>query len=282
VTDSRDFLVTPEAVLVGLEPAGIGSRGLAWLIDALIQGAVLAVLLVSANLVADGSGGTAGLVIALAGVFLVLFGYPIAFEVLWQGRTPGKAVQRLRVVTVEGTPVRFRHSAVRASLAIVDLWLSGAAAGVLAVLFSRRSQRLGDLVAGTLVVSVPRSSPVAPARFDVPAGYEDVVGRIDLSGLGVDDLSAVRRLLLRSPSLAPDVRDDLAGRLYSAIEPRLGGVDVAIGRPADSLTRLALIAAVAQRRANPPPPPPPPPPTPPLPPPVSGEGRGRGGVRGPR
>ena len=88
-------MVTPEAVPLDLETASIGSRFLALLIDIAIQGTLLFTVL-----------------------FAVIWGYPIAFESLWRGRTIGKAALGLRVVTKEGGQIGFRHAAIRAALRI--------------------------------------------------------------------------------------------------------------------------------------------------------------------
>jgi uncharacterized RDD family membrane protein YckC len=103
-------VVTPEAVPLDLEPAGIGSRFLALVLDWAIQG-VLAGGLSLALLAAvpgEGAGLARALVVLL--LFVVVFGYPVAGETLWRGRTVGKLALGLRVVTVEGAPVRLRQS----------------------------------------------------------------------------------------------------------------------------------------------------------------------------
>ena len=149
-------LVTPEAVVLSFETAGLGSRVLATLIDLLVQGGVL--FLGSLALVLFGATATGGTADVVATVLLlllvtgVLFGYPIAFETLWRGRTPGKAALGLRVVTTEGAPVRFRHAAVRGFLGLIDLWATTGSVAVLSVLLSRDNQRLGDMAAGTFVL----------------------------------------------------------------------------------------------------------------------------------
>src|SRR3954447_14256365 len=152
MTDLGPRLVTPEAVVLEFETAGIGSRSLAFCIDLAIQAALLTGAVVALAAVGDSVSGTASMVVALLLFTGVLLGYPIVFETLWRGRTPGKAVFGLRVVTREGAPVRLRHASVRGFLGLVDFWLTTGAAAVLCVLFTRDNQRLGDLAAGTLVL----------------------------------------------------------------------------------------------------------------------------------
>ena len=111
-------VVTPEAVLLEFETPAVASRLLALLIDWAIQGALVATLLIGIGAIASASASfDSGLSLAFVFVmiFVIVFGYPTAMETLWRGRTVGKAALGLRVVTVEGAPVRFRHAAIRAT-----------------------------------------------------------------------------------------------------------------------------------------------------------------------
>ncbi|MDQ3974174.1 MAG: RDD family protein, partial [Actinomycetota bacterium] len=185
-------IVTPEAVRLDLETAGLGSRTAAALIDLTIQFSALYALGLAGALIAASVGpglpGWLGVTLVLLLVFALLFGYPLALETLWRGRTIGKAALGLRVVTVEGAPVRFRHAFARAALGLVDFYATFGAAAVLSVLLSRRNQRLGDLVAGTVVLR-ERSAQRAPTsvRFAVPPGAESYAATVDPAGLTVDD-----------------------------------------------------------------------------------------------
>ena len=93
-----------------MDTAGIGSRLLARMLDTIFQTAIFIPLILAATVLAATVGGIgiAGIFIAF---FLVFFGYPIGFETLWRGRTPGKAILGIRVMTVEERTIRFRHAA---------------------------------------------------------------------------------------------------------------------------------------------------------------------------
>lgn len=216
-------LVTPEAVVLEFETAGIGARALAMLIDLAIQGTIaVAAAIALIALSSPGQSATAGVVVALVLLTIVFLGYPIAFETLWRGRTPGKAAMGLRVVTTDGAPIRFRHAAVRGFLVLVDLYLTSAAGAVLSMLFSRDDQRLGDLAAGTLVLRERSGArPTRPVSFTVPPGYESYAATLDTAGLGGDDHVAVRAFLLRAPGLASDTRYSLAAQLATTVAARL-------------------------------------------------------------
>jgi hypothetical protein len=182
-------------------------------------------------------------------LFLVLFAYPIALETLWRGRTLGKMALGLRVVTVEGGPVRFRHAAIRAVLALVEvLGLFGSIA-ILSVLMTRRNQRLGDLAAGTLVLRERTGlrAPV-PVAFGVPPGMDAYVDSLDTAAMTAEDYAAVRAFLMRAPSLPWAVRRDLAQRLAHTLGARLRP------EPPPGLhpeAYLACLAAAVQRRDAP-------------------------------
>ncbi len=245
-------VVTPEAVRLDLPEATVGSRGAALLVDWTIQG----VLGVGLGIAIESAVGAplprwVGVSTALVVGFLVLFGYPIGFETAWQGggRTPGKALLGLRVVTVEGAPVRFRHAAIRAALGLVDFALTSGLAAVLSSLWSSRNQRLGDLVAGTVVLRERTGAGGARAqRFTVPPAAAGVASTLDTSALRPQDYGAVRTYLLRAADLPPARRDEIGRQLLDAIGPRLGNVD-GHGLPPDVLLRA--VAARYQERQRP-------------------------------
>jgi len=241
VTDTG--IVTPEAVVLAFDTAGLGSRMIAKIIDLVIQGAALAVVFVAAAALGSTSVGLAG---AYFGLFAVLFAYPIAIETLWRGKSVGKAAMGLRVVTVEGAPIRFRHALIRGALSILDLYLTSGALAVFMVLGTKRNQRLGDLVAGTLVLR-ERTGAAAPsaATFWVPWGWEAYAATLDVSGLTATEYQAVRSFLLRAPTLDPWTRDRVARELADPVSRRLRHTPPP-GVAAEGF--LACVAALYQQR----------------------------------
>jgi uncharacterized RDD family membrane protein YckC len=243
--DSR--LVTPEAVVLRFETSGLGSRFLARSLDLLVQfGALLGLLFVAAAADRGGGGSTALVIVYLFAVFAIIFVYPAAMETLWRGRTLGKAALGLRVVTREGAPIRFRHAAIRSALFVVDGLLLGPSVGVLALLISRDNQRVGDIVAGTLVVRERSGArPPMPAAFAVPPGCEPYVDSLDTSGLRSEDYEVVRALLLRAHSFAPAIRYDLARQVGTHVATRLRHTPPEWAHPE---LYLSCVAAAYQRR----------------------------------
>lgn len=239
-------LVTPEAVVLGLPVASVGSRALALLLDVLIQGAALVLLAFAASAAAVFEGGWLATTVFLLVVFAILFVYPVAFETFWQGRTPGKAALGLRVVTVEAGPVQLRHAAVRAALGLLELWVTSGGVAVLAALFTKRAQRLGDLAAGTLVIREGRRRDRATAlHFTAPPGAEHYADQLDVTGLDESDYLAVRSVLVRAGSLDPTTAGRLADAAARALVPRTVP-EPPPGMP--PLVVLTCVAAAYQRR----------------------------------
>jgi uncharacterized RDD family membrane protein YckC len=219
-------MVTPEAVALEFRTANLGSRILAFLIDMVVVVAGILAGAFAVALLGEASDVVVPDWVALTIVLVLIpgwwLGYFIAFETLWRGRTLGKAALGLRVVTKEGAPVRFRHAAIRALLGLVDFFVLSGFFAVVFILFTRDNQRLGDLVAGTLVLR-ERSALAAPAPvvFGPPPGLESYTSTLDVGGLGTEEYLAVRTFLLRAASLPPGPRSALALQLANPLAARL-------------------------------------------------------------
>jgi uncharacterized RDD family membrane protein YckC len=219
-------MVTPEAVALEFQTANIGSRILAYLIDLVVVVAGILLGLFATTLIGQASDLVVPDWVALTIVLVLLpswwLGYFIAFETLWRGRTLGKAALGLRVVTREGAPVRFRHAAIRALLGLVDFGIGGGFFAVVFILLTADNQRLGDLVAGTLVLR-ERSGLAAPApvTFSAPPGLEAYTATLDTGRMTTEDYQAVRAFLLRAASLPPGPRAALALQLANPLAGRL-------------------------------------------------------------
>ncbi len=151
---------TPEGIDLLLHPAGLVPRALAFALDLLIRGAILAILGF-----AFASLGKFGMGVGALLLFLVQWWYMVLFEVLNQGRTPGKQWLGLRVVHDDGTPIGWASSLTRNLLRFVDMLPFGYFLGSLCCLWHPSFKRLGDLAAGTVVVYRERniSAPALPA-----------------------------------------------------------------------------------------------------------------------
>lgn len=219
--EDRVTIATPEGVELELTLAGVGSRFISALIDFLIEGTLITALAVALFTLAPPAVAAAGIAL---GSFSLIWGYHVLFETRASGRSPGKRAAGLRVVRDGGVPIRFRESAVRNIVRLVDL-LPPVTYGVGAatILITRRNQRLGDLAAGTLVVRERRAADVeaaaAPALVTPAAGFE----RWDVSAVSDRDLVAVRRFLDRRAGLEAGARSRLAEDLAGRLRPQVAG-----------------------------------------------------------
>lgn len=239
-------LVTGEAVALDLRLAALPSRALAALVDLLVQLlALLLLTLVLAQLqvqLEPALRATLSVVVTVA----ILVGYPVAAETLWRGRTIGKAALGLRVVRDDGGPIRFRQALVRGLIGgIVEkpgLLLFTVVISVVTSLLSRRGKRLGDVLAGTVVLQerVPaRGGPVAA----MPPALAGWATTLDLSGLPDDLALATRQFLARANSLDHGPREELGGRLVVAV-----GAVVRPPPPPGATGWEYLSAVLAERR----------------------------------
>jgi uncharacterized RDD family membrane protein YckC len=237
-------VITGEAVALELRPAGIASRGVALLIDFAVQGAATLVLVLIATAAAVHMNEAAALTVILVLYVLVVLGYPVGFETFAHGRTLGKMALGLRVVRDDGGPIRFRHALVRGLVGVV-LERPGVffcLPALVCMLSSRRSKRLGDLAAGTIVLQerVPAHVEAPPP---MPPQLAAWAAALDLSRVDDDLALQVRQFLGRARQLAPWARDDIGARLVAELTARTGAAP-----PPGAPGWAYLSAVLAERR----------------------------------
>jgi uncharacterized RDD family membrane protein YckC len=238
----EEQVVTGEAVALGLQLAGAGSRCIAAIIDfgVTVFASVLLLIVVAATNF-DSTDALVTLII-VAEVFVVL-GYPVAMETLWRGRTLGKAAMGLRVVRDDGGPIRFRHAFVRGITGVVvdKPGITYGLGALIPIIATKRKKRLGDMAAGTMVLQerVPGGLD-APVMMPPPlAGW---AAALDLTA--VDDAFAlrIRQFLTRANQLLPEARAGLEHQLASEVVARVGQP------PAGAPAWAILTALLAERR----------------------------------
>jgi uncharacterized RDD family membrane protein YckC len=238
-------IVTGEAVALEMRPAGVGSRGLALLIDLVVQFVVMVAWVWSLSKTGFSSDEAAVEAIALTLFGGSVLGDPVGFETLWRGRTLGKAAMGLRVVRDDGGPIRFRHAFVRGLVGVV-VDRPGLSFGLLAfipMLASKRSKRLGDMAAGTVVIQDRVPSRVAPAPV-VSAELAAWAGGIDLTGVSDGTALEIRQFLGRAGQLSPAVRAEMGDRLLAQVTAAVGPLPP--GMP--PVTYLQTVLAERSRR----------------------------------
>ena len=228
-----DYLAVdvPELVSFNLEVATIGSRFVAMAVDLAVRtfatlGLVYAYYhLVETILPALGVKRSLNVDDILLVVFLIVgvlfwFGYFVLFEVMQHGRTLGKRLMKLRVVTDTGGPVGWTESLIRNVLRVVDAFPFFYGVGFLTMVLNRRSQRVGDLAAGTIVIregTVRKHAPVPMNALRVPAVPEiPLPERVPLSARGHDILTS---FFARYWEFSDDGRRNLAKALILYLWP---------------------------------------------------------------
>ncbi len=223
----------PEQVAVTLPLAGVGTRMLAAIFDALIVVFIFLFLayiaaFIGLALIFQDSGFAAGSVfgaLALVGTVAFLLAYYAGLELLWDGQTPGKRMMRIRVVRDDGSPVDAAAVLARNVLRLVDFLPLGYLVGLVTMFADGRARRLGDMVGGTVVVREGGSTPTLrevgaaadPAALPPPP---DQIAPTYL--LTADELAAAREFLRRAGTFAPAERAAIAWRVATTLAVRMG------------------------------------------------------------
>jgi uncharacterized RDD family membrane protein YckC len=210
---------TPDHIVLRYDLAGGGNRGFAALVDFIVASLVFvgALYLFSlfTNVAGPAGGPFFGLVVLLT--FTLAWSYFVLLEWLWQGQTVGKRLYGLRVIRDDGAPAGFVAVLIRNLIRIVDFLPAFYGLGLLMIIFTSRSQRLGDLAAGTYVVRAPRPQlDYFSLRTMSPLGE----GRaIETAGLSGEMQRLVREFVARESRLAPQDRVRLAKQIADGIRP---------------------------------------------------------------
>ncbi|MES2598930.1 MAG: RDD family protein [Verrucomicrobiota bacterium] len=157
-----------DGVEIHLRVAGPAVRSVAWLVDLLIFAGILLLWGVVVAFIASAVGEGIGSGLFLLGLFLVAWFYNVVFEMTARAATPGQRVMKIKVVSVSGAPLRLPQSLIRNLLRVIDFMPAAYLFGLICCLFTSRFQRLGDLVADTVVI-YDDSKPVEPSAIQVNA-----------------------------------------------------------------------------------------------------------------
>jgi uncharacterized RDD family membrane protein YckC len=237
--------------------AGIGTRFIAYLIDKLIQtGLVLGLTIITVLvLILIGKLDSVGeflvrlrdslgwwLVAPTVAVYeLVTKGYFILFEYLWNGSTPGKRSQEIRVIRKDGRPISFVAAVVRNLLRAVDILGEIYPLGLVVMFIDSRNRRLGDLAAGTLVVREAelKQSVICTPVEEPDAGDTEI--RNVASEITREDYDLVRKFLARRDSLDADYRRDLAKQILERVSRRSLSIREQSSDPEAFLEKLEIL-----------------------------------------
>jgi len=226
--DDTHTIETPEQMALEFSVAGVGSRFLAMAIDSLIQGAAaMAVLIIAGFAAGFGALGVfkgAGpwiVAIVIGILFLLYFGYFAIFEALWRGQTPGKRAAGIRVVKDSGRPLTAAEIIGRNLMRIVDQLPAFYGVGVLVAMLNAQNKRLGDFVAGSIVVRESSFADIKPIWHTSQTPPPAPGPPLGADRLSLEDLALIDTFLNRRHDLAPNVRARMADGILSRLKPKL-------------------------------------------------------------
>jgi uncharacterized RDD family membrane protein YckC len=233
-------MVTGDAVVLDVQIAQMPVRALSAFIDLTVVfiAYTIGIVLWAATL----SDLDAALSAAVLVIFTVLaiVGYPLIFETATRGRSLGKMALGLRVVSDDGGPERFRQALFRALAGVIEIWTFAGGPAVICSMLSPRGKRIGDVFAGTMVISerAPRLSPPPP----MPPTMAWWASSLQLSGLAPETAERARQFLSRATQLDPSVRDQMAYRIYAEVVAQISPPP-----PPGAPPQLVLAAVLAER-----------------------------------
>ena len=223
-------LQTPDSVELEFWLAGIGSRTFALVVDYTVWGLLLSLFIWLWSFLAEQTIDLLSellentdslelwlLAILLMVTFIIYVGYFIIFETLWQGQTPGKQLAQIRVITDDGRPVQLSQAVLRALLRpFDDLFFIG----FLLIALTPQEKRLGDWLAGTLVVKTEQDQTQKRLKVSDRAIElaERLWGEADLALLLPDDFAVIRQYLQRRTVLEPEAKRKLSLQLAKDIQ----------------------------------------------------------------
>ena len=239
--EERLTIDTPEQITLELSIAGIGSRFLAVALDTVLQ----ALLIVTGVLaVALGLSHPLGVLrlaappVAILFTFCVYWGYFAFFEIIWSGQTPGKRLAGIRVIHESGRPISWYEAVGRNVLRAVDFLPALYGVGVITMMLNRHSRRVGDYVAGTVVVY---DAPTGGSRPDWHQTTSRAAPSAPLAKVSIRELELIDTYLRRRDDLDWVVREEMADQIIRRIT-QTTGVARESGQSADEVLEF-----VAQR-----------------------------------
>ena len=237
-----DDMVTGEGVAVEVPVASVAARMASGAIDVVLTVVVLVGGFVVFGLALGGASEAVEGIVAIVWSTLVIVGLPATVETVTRGRTLGKLALGLRAVRDDGGPVTGRHALVRALIAYVEVYLLLCMPALVSAMVHPRAKRLGDMAAGTVVVSQRASLRLTPPP-GMPPPLHAWARSSDIAPLPSGLTVAVRQFLSRAPGLSPESRrtiglDLLRATLQHVSPPPPGGFH----------PEAVLSAVVAERR----------------------------------
>ena len=242
-SSDRDALITGDAVLLDLRTASFATRLVSAVIDGILQlallvGGIVAMAWLAARADLDDGYLAAGILLASVAAYV---GYPGLCELLLLGRSVGRLVMGTRVVREDGGPVHVRQSVLRAVMAMFEIWSTSGAVALTCAVIDRRSRRIGDLLAGTMVIQ-ERMRTLPEQRTEVPVSLREWSLAADVGRLPLPLMQDIRAFLPRAGEINAESRHQLSRDLLHRTLPH-----VATAPPPGTPPEEFLAAVLAER-----------------------------------
>ncbi|NUT70747.1 RDD family protein [Pseudarthrobacter sp. C4D7] len=235
-------IITGEAVVLELRPAGFAARALGLAIDVVFHLVLLVLALLGLAAAGADLDSAAARALGLAAVVFCLVAVPVAVETLSRGRSLGKLATGLRVVREDGGAIRFRHAVIRGLTGFLEIYLTFGGVAIAVALFNDKSRRLGDLLAGTYAVR-SRVPAEAAARVFVPPYLQPWAAAADIGRIPDATARRAAQFIRQADRMAPLSRaamaQGIAGELSAHVAP---------APPPGTGPEDYLAAVVAERR----------------------------------
>jgi uncharacterized RDD family membrane protein YckC len=240
----QDEVLTGEAVALDVQPVGFFLRALGTFIDVLIGvGAFLLFGLVASWLVAQGIlDGSLLPILSVVVAVLVMVVLPTAVETATRGRSLGRLAAGGRIVRVDGGASGFRQAFIRALVGVFEIWFTLGAVAAMVGAFTPRSQRLGDLLAGTYSERT-RTPPLPPYAPGVPPALSSWAPLADVARLPDRLARRTAQFVQNAANMEPSARARLAASLAAEAAPHVSPVP-----SVDPETFLRGLVAVRRER----------------------------------
>ncbi|GGH37644.1 RDD family protein [Microbacterium album] len=240
----HDEVLTGEAVALDVQPIGLILRVAGAAIDVAVTLATYLLLMLA--LLGLASAGTLPLnvlqILAIALLVLLLVVVPTAVETVTRGRSLGKLAVGARIVRADGGAISFRHAFIRSLLGVLEVYMTLGGLALLVGIFTPRSQRLGDLVAGTYAERT-RTPPLAERPVPLPAGLEEWAAVADVARMPDRLGRRMAQFVAGAERMHPTARARLATELAAEVRPFVSPVP-----HADPETLLRAVVAARRDR----------------------------------
>jgi len=235
-------IITGEAVVLELRPAGFAARALGLAIDVVVHVVLLVLIMFGLGAAGADLDEAAARALGLAAVVFCLVVVPVAVETLTRGRSVGKLATGLRVVREDGGAIRFRHAVIRGLIGFLEIYLTFGGLALAVALFNDKSRRLGDLLAGTYAVRT-RVPAEEALRVFVPPHLQHWAAAADIGRIPDATARRAAQFIRQAGRMAPLSRAAMAEATAAELSAH-----VAPPPPPGTGPHDYLAAVVAERR----------------------------------